>query len=87
MEQDIYIEYANNHSEHISFTKAKKLILKKLPKILKYNCADKEKSVNFFKYFNNKVQNYRQCLNTKIITHHYVKKLIKETLKGTLSQF
>lgn len=54
MEKDIYIEYSNNTFEYISFTKAKKLILKKLPTKINYSCADKEKSSNFLNTLLNK---------------------------------
>lgn len=47
MEKDVYIEYSNNEFRYLSFTKAKKIILKKLPTTLSYNCVDKEKSVTF----------------------------------------
>ncbi len=54
MEKDIYIEYSNGKFEYISFTKAKKLILRELPNILNYNCVDKEKSINFLNTLLNK---------------------------------
>ena len=47
MIKDIYIEYTNGEFEYMTFTKAKKLILKELPNTLNYNCVDKEKSTNF----------------------------------------
>jgi len=60
MEQDIYIEYDDKSFQYISFTKAKKLILKELPPVLLFNCADRDKSVSFlnslltkYKIFNN----------------------------------
>ncbi|RLA84698.1 MAG: hypothetical protein DRG78_00640 [Epsilonproteobacteria bacterium] len=54
MEKDIYIEYSNNDFEYISFTKAKKLILKEMPKTLQYNCIDTAKSINFLNSILNK---------------------------------
>lgn len=54
MEKDIYIEYSNNDFEYISFTKAKKIILKKLPKALLYNCTDTKKSIDFLNSILNK---------------------------------
>lgn len=54
MEKDVYIEYSNNEFEYLSFTKAKKIILKKSPTPLPYNCVDKEKSVAFLNSLLNK---------------------------------
>lgn len=54
MGKDIYLEYSNNEFEYISFTKAKKIILKELPEIINYNCIDKEKSINFLNTLLNK---------------------------------
>lgn len=46
-QNDVYIEYTNRDFEYISFTKAKKIIFKTLPPLMKYSCTDSEKSVNF----------------------------------------
>jgi hypothetical protein len=47
---DVFLEYDNNHSEYVSFTKAKKLIYNTKPKMLKYACADHEKSLEVLNY-------------------------------------
>ncbi|AXX85921.1 hypothetical protein AMRN_0122 [Malaciobacter marinus] len=54
MEKDIYIEYTNGDSEYISFTKTKKLIYKKLPTKIMYNCTNNEKSIIFLNILLNK---------------------------------
>lgn len=64
MEKDIYVEYSNSHFEYISFTKAKKLILKELPAKINYSCVDKEKSSNFLNALLNK---YKIIDNTLIL--------------------
>lgn len=47
MEKDIYIEYTNNDFQYISFSKAKSLILKDLPKKIEYSISNKSKSYDF----------------------------------------
>ena len=64
MEKDIYLEYSNGHFEYLSFTKAKNLILKELPNVLNFNCADKEKSTNFL---NTLLRKYKIIDNTMIL--------------------
>jgi len=51
---DVYIEYSDSNFEYISFTKAKKIILKELPDVINYACVDKEKSINFLNILLNK---------------------------------
>lgn len=65
MEKDIYIEYTNGDSEYISFTKAKKLIYKKLPTNIMYNCANSEKSVTFLNILLNKYNSINNILILK----------------------
>ena len=64
MEKDIYLEYSNGDFKYLSFTKAKNLILKELPNVLNYNCADKEKSITFL---NTLLMKYKIMDNTMIL--------------------
>lgn len=65
MEKDIYIEYSDNSFEYISFTKAKKIILKELPDVINYACIDKEKSINFLNTLLNKYKTVGSTLVLK----------------------
>lgn len=61
---DVYVEYENRDFEYISFTKAKKLIYKTLPTIVKYSCVDSEKSVNFL---NTLLTKYKLCDDSLVL--------------------
>jgi len=64
MEKDIYMEYSNGDFEYLSFTKVKNLIFKELPNVLNFNCADKEKSINFL---NTLLSKYKIVDNSMIL--------------------
>jgi hypothetical protein len=66
MEKDIYIEYSNYDFEYMSFSKAKKTILKKLPKSIAYVCNDTTKSIDFL---NSILHKYKMVDNTLILKH------------------
>ncbi|RXJ82163.1 hypothetical protein [Arcobacter sp. F2176] len=53
---DVYFENEKKDSTYISFNKARTIIFKDLPKIIKYSCVDSKRSVDFLnllltKYF------------------------------------
>ena len=44
---DVYFENEKKDSSYISFNKARTIIFKDLPKIIKYSCVDSKRSVDF----------------------------------------
>lgn len=75
MEKDIYMEYSNGDFEYLSFTKVKNLIFKELPNVLKFNCEDKEKSINFLNTLLSKYKIVDNSMILKQSTHFRTIKL------------
>lgn len=47
LKSDVYIEYSCGNIQYISFTQAKKILLKELHTSIKFSCCDSTRSVTF----------------------------------------
>jgi len=56
LENEVYIEYLDNESINISFSKAKELLGEYTSTMIRYSCADNEKSTEFLNSIPNKTQ-------------------------------
>ena len=51
---DVYFENEKKDSSYISFHKARTIVLKDLPEIIKFSCVDSKRSVDFLNSLLNK---------------------------------